>query len=633
MTLKIDHPLDPLNEEEIKSAVDILKADKGYDKTSTFSSAILVEPEKTVVQDFNEGSSFPRNVRLLGIDSHQDGGFCAEIDVLAKKVVSLERLPGNAQVPYAMGDFATAMMLTTENAEYQEALKKRGITDLELVQIDPWPAGGFTHESIKPGHRAFKCISFLKESLEDNAYARPIQGVIAWVDLTLGEVVHVEDHGVIPMPTEHARYDAGSQPNLREGLKPIDINQPEGSSFEVDGYQISWQGWKFRISIHDVEGLVLHQLSLHDRPILYRAALSDMVVPYGDSDPMHSWKHVFDGSEYSLGRFINSLTLGCDCLGEIYYFDINQISWDGEATKIEQAICLHEEDYGIQWKHTDGQGGANEVRRSRRLVISSMFTVGNYDYGFFWYLYLDGTVQMEVKLTGIMGISAITDETYNPSQAPKVAKNIAAPLHQHLFCFRLDWELDGGNNQLFESEIELLPINENNPNGTQFQSISRHLKRESEAKRDVSPQSSRIWKVVNPNKENSLGIPVAYKLMPGATPKLLSHPESVVSKRAAFAKHNLWATPYESEEQTAAGPYTVMHEGQSGLEVYTSKDRDISECDLVMWHTFGLNHVPRPEDWPVMPVEYCGFHLIPVGFFDKNPTLDIPPSCDKNDES
>ena len=108
MNIKIDHPLDPLNEEEIKSAVDILKADKDYDKTSTFSSAILVEPEKTVVQDLNEGSSFPRNIRLLGMDSHRDGGFCAEIDILAEKVVSLERLPGNAQVPYAMGDFATA---------------------------------------------------------------------------------------------------------------------------------------------------------------------------------------------------------------------------------------------------------------------------------------------------------------------------------------------------------------------------------------------------------------------------------------------------------------------------------------------------------------------------------------------
>ena len=127
--MTVNHPLDPLREEEITSAVTIFKADKRFDKTSTFSSAILVEPEKTVVQDFNEGSSFPRNIKLLGIDSHQDGGFCAEIDVLAKKVVCLERLPGNAQVPYAMGDFATAMMLTKENAEYQEALKKRGITD------------------------------------------------------------------------------------------------------------------------------------------------------------------------------------------------------------------------------------------------------------------------------------------------------------------------------------------------------------------------------------------------------------------------------------------------------------------------------------------------------------------------
>ena len=43
------------------------------------------------------------------------------------------------------------------------------------------------------------------------------------------------------------------------------------------------------------------------------------------------------------------------------------------------------------------------------------------------------------------------------------------------------------------------------------------------------------------------------------------------------------------------------------------------------WYTFGVTHFPRPEDWPVMPVEYCGFQLIPVGFFDANPALDIPP--------
>ena len=79
---------------------------------------------------------------------------------------------------------------------------------------------------------------------------------------------------------------------------------------------------------------------------------------------------------------------------------------------IENAICLHEEDYGIQWKHNDGMGAPNEVRRSRRLVISSISTIGNYDYGLFWYLYLDGTIEAEVKLTGIVGISAYNEEKH-----------------------------------------------------------------------------------------------------------------------------------------------------------------------------------------------------------------------------
>ena len=193
--------------------------------------------------------------------------------------------------------------------------------------------------------------------------------------------------------------------------------------------------------------------------------------------------------------------------------------------------------------------------------------------------------------------------------------------------------MDGKENQLFETEIELLPVSEDNPNGTQFSSVAKHLTKESDAKREISAETSRVWKVVNPDKKNSLGVPVAYKLLPGATPKLLSNPDSIVSKRAAFAKHNLWATPYNSEELGAAGSYTVMSNGESGLEDYTKNDRDISKCDLVTWHTFGLSHVPRPEDWPVMPVEYCGFHLIPVGFFDKNPTLDIPPSCKTGNQS
>ena len=325
-----------------------------------------------------------------------------------------------------------------------------------------------------------------------------------------------------------------------------------------------------------------------------------------------------------MGVLINSLKLGCDCLGEIYYFDTQQVTWEGKVKTVENAICMHEEDYGIQWKHYDSQSQTSEVRRSRRLVISSIFTIGNYDYGFFWYLYLDGTIQMEIKLTGVVGVSAVTDETHNPAQSPLIAPGLASPLHQHLFCFRLDWDLDGGPNSLFESNIEVLPITDANPDGTQFQVVSRHLATESEAMRRIAPEVSRSWKVTNPNKPNGLGVPTAYKLLPAASPTLFANPRSQVAKRAAFAQNHLWATPFTEGEFAAAGPHTVMHAGQGGLQEMTQDDRDISECDLVMWHTVALTHVPRPEDWPVMPVMWHSFELRPFDFFDGNPAMDLP---------
>ena len=67
-----------------------------------------------------------------------------------------------------------------------------------------------------------------------------------------------------------------------------------------------------------------------------------------------------------------------------------------------------------------------------------------------------------------------------------------------------------------------------------------------------------------------------------------------------------------------------MHPGGAGLPKWTAADRDVDNADIVLWHTFGLTHFPRIEDWPVMPVDSAGFVLKPHGFFGANPTLDIP---------
>jgi primary-amine oxidase len=352
-----------------------------------------------------------------------------------------------------------------------------------------------------------------------------------------------------------------------------------------------------------------------------------MVVPYGDPNPMHQWKSAFDTGEWGLGRMADSLTLGCDCLGEIHYFDDVFADERGKPHTKSNAICMHEEDYSILWKHVDMVSGRTEVRRSRRLVVSSIATVGNYEYGFYWYFYLDGTMQLEVKLTGIMSTMAV--EGNDPGDhARMVAPGLAAPYHQHLFNVRLDIEVDGPENTVYEVDAVPSPPGEGNPVGSAFGTTTTLLETELAARRNADPSRSRTWRIANRSRRNGLGQPTAYKLLPAATPTLLAGPESSIGRRAAFAAHNLWVTPFSPDERRAAGDYPNQHAGGAGLPTWTAQDRDLVDTDIVLWHTFGITHIPRPEDWPVMPVEYTGFTLVPFGFFDRNPALDVPPSSD-----
>jgi primary-amine oxidase len=146
----------------------------------------------------------------------------------------------------------------------------------------------------------------------------------------------------------------------------------------------------------------------------------------------------------------------------------------------------------------------------------------------------------------------------------------------------------------------------------------------------VNPETARFWKVANDNSKNRHGQSVSYKLMPMENCLPMNLPGSSLIKRAGFTTNHLWVTKYARDEMHAAGQYPNQHAGGAGLPEWTAADRTIENEDVVVWYTLGHNHVPRPEDWPVMPTYYCGFKLLPVGFFDANPALDVPPSahCD-----
>jgi primary-amine oxidase len=347
-----------------------------------------------------------------------------------------------------------------------------------------------------------------------------------------------------------------------------------------------------------------------------------MYIPYGDPSPTHYRKNVFDEGEYGVGFMLNSLELGCDCLGEIQYFDVVVNDEQGSPVTLPNAICLHEEDFGVGWKHTDFRTNKVEVRRSRRLVISCFATVGNYEYGYFWYLYQDGTIQYEVKLTGVISTGAYADEP--PGHGTPVAPGLYGPNHQHFFNVRLDMCVDGERNSVYQVDSVPVPPGPENPYGNAWVTQRELLASEGQAQRLVDPFAGRYWAVVSSTGRNGLGQPTGYKLQPGENVLPLQQQDSQAYRRARFAFNHLWVTAYDPDQRYAAGDYPNQHPGGDGLPRYVSGDRPLRDADVVLWYTFGAHHVVRPEDWPVMPVSYVGFHLKPVGFFDGNPALDLP---------
>ena len=625
------HPLDPLTAAEMAEATAILRAQRQLGARVRFETVVLYEPDKDAVLNFRPGESVKRSAFLVVLDNDAEATHEAVVSLDEKRVVSWKHVPG-VQPRVMFDEFVECEAAVRADPRFQAAIKKRGITDPSLVMVDPWSAGNYGYED-EDGRRLVLCRNFARSSPTDNGYARPIEGVTAVVDLNKMEVVRVDDYGVVPLPPESGNYSAELVGKFREDLKPLEITQTEGPSFKVDGWSVVWQKWHLRVGFTPREGLVIHNVGYEDqgrvRSILYRAALSDMVVPYGDPSKDHYRKNAFDAGEYGIGSLTNSLTLGCDCLGEIYYFDAVLNDGRGEPFTIPNAVCMHEEDYGILWKHTDWRIGQTEVRRSRRLVVSSVATVGNYEYGFFWYFYQDGTIQMEVKLTGIINTAAVP-EGETPQHGTLVAPQLNAHIHQHFFNFRLDMSVDGQDNSVFEVNTVAAPPGPDNPHNNAFYAEKTLLRTEHEAQRVVDPMSGRYWVVSNSTAKNALGQPVSYKLMPGENILPFAHPDASIIKRAGFMTKHLWATPYHRDEISATGPYPNQHPGGAGLPEYTKHNRNVEDTDVVLWYTLGYHHVPRPEDWPIAPVAYCGFSLKPVGFFDTNPVLDVPASehCD-----
>ena len=603
----------------------------GRQEPVRFERLEIDEPEKGALAAWTPESAWDRQVRF-SIYRHGRIGVTEGIVSLAEgRVLSSRHLP-SARPMIMLEEFLEVEKAVKAAPEFIAACRRRGIEDIDMVCVDPWSAGAFGIPG-EEGRRISHTFAWLRTGKDRNYYAHPIEGVNAVVDIDTMQVLRVDDHfserAPIPVPKVDSEYDARFRERFQPTGKPLDVIQSEGPSFNIEGHCIRWMGWDVRVGFNNREGLILHQLGHtidgNRRPVLHRASIAEMVVPYGSPELAHYRKNVFDIGEYGLGKLTNSLRLGCDCLGAIHYMDAYVNGIDGTPVKIENAICIHEEDQGIGWKHWDWRTDHAEVRRLRRLVVSSISTVGNYEYASYWYLHQHGGIEFEMKATGI--INTVACEPGKPSRyGNEVMPGVMGQIHQHIFCARLDMDVDGTANSVVECDVVVPPKGPENPYGNAFYEQATTLNTEQAACRKANPASQRYWKIVNPGRLNAVGKPVGYKLEATNPVTAFTDPSSASGQRGGFIQNHLWVTPYARDERYPAGDYVNQSDVGLGLPQWTKADRSIENTDIVLWHVFGLHHSVRPEDFPVQPVVTCGFKLMPSGFFDRNPMIDLPPT-------
>ncbi|KAI4763829.1 putative copper amine oxidase [Aureobasidium sp. EXF-3400] len=653
------HPLSILSIAETNLAREIVLAH--HDKeVIDFREIFLQEPTKGELVKYLQlehsgrlSPSSPRPARLakcqydvIGQDripSYHE----SVVDIGSRQRIKHEVIGKEHQAALTLKEFDVLVNVCKADPKFQQAIAELNIPDYYEIIIEPWPYGGLDEED--ESRRYFQGLIFAQDTRNGNAdsnfYAFPLP-LIPVLDIHKKEICRIDKlatggkNDSLTGKTHNERildhcttaeYVPELLPQgLRKDLKTLNVLQPEGPSFKVtDESLVEWQKWRFRVSFNPREGAVIHDVHYDGRSVAYRLSVSEMTVPYADARPPFQRKQAFDFGDGGAGNCANNLSLGCDCLGVIKYFDAVIVDDEGKGKVHPNVICLHEQDEGIGWKHTNWRTGRAVVTRSRVLVIQFIITLANYEYVFAYKFDQSGGIDIETRATGIVSCVNI-DPGKTSNYGNVVNPGVLAQNHQHIFAFRIDPAIDGHNNTVITEESHAVPMNATtNPRGNYYEVRKTAL--EKATWQDAEPRLNRVFKIVNEKIKNPIsGNSVGYKLVPPATQLLLADPASVQAQRAQFAQHHLWVTKYKDDELFAGGRFTMQSRREvDGVADAVARGDNTRDTDVVVWSVFGLTHNPRVEDWPVMPCEIHQVHLRPADFFTANPSIDVPPSSNK----
>ncbi|KAJ0478136.1 putative primary-amine oxidase [Helianthus annuus] len=570
------HPLDPLTIPEINKIRSILSAYEPFSSSfPSINTLSLDEPDKCQVLAWKPGDPLPpRRASVISFLDGQTHLLTVDLDlaVVTGDVVNV----GSGYPMLTTEDLTTALEVLLTNLDFNKSILARGVDFNDLVCIPP-SSGWFGPD--EDGKRIVKVQCFSSQNTP-NYYMRPIEGLRVTVDVDKREIVKITDTG-------------------------RDIPIPEGTNTD------------YRYTT--------------------RSPFSDMTP---ETNPM-SMEQPKGPSEFGLGATAMPLVELNDCPRYSYYMDGVFASADGRPFIQPNIICIFERFTGdIGWRHSEIPAMGFDIRESRpktTLVARMVASVGNYDYIFDWEFQTDGLIRIKVGLSGMLMVKATPYENiYNISNTddmsgPLVSENVIGVVHDHFISFHLDMDIDGPNNSFAEVNLvkeETRPGQ--SPRKSYLKAIRKVAKTEDDAKIKLKLYDPSEFHVFNPAKRSRLGNPTGYKIVPGGTAASLLDLDDPPQIRAAFSNNQIWVTPHNKSEEWAGGLLVSQSKGDDTLAVWSARNREIENKDIVLWYTLGFHHIPCQEDFPVMPTVSSSFELKPVNFFDRNPILNAKPIFQKD---
>lgn len=630
------NPLNPLSAEEIQAALETIKASGNYKPGLRFTEISLKRPPKDQVWAFALAGQPVRAARQASFVA-LDGKKVIEgsIDLAARKLLEWKPVEG-AHGMVLLDDFATVQSAIEASADYAKALATRGIDDVKKVVATPLTVGYFDgKDSLRQEDRLLKVVSYLDVG-DGNYWAHPIEGLVAVVDLEQKKVLKIEDGGLVPVPLKPTPYDGRDRAGT-PAPKPLEITEPEGKNYTIAGNMLHWRNWDFHLRLDSRVGLVLSTVTYNDkgtkRKVMYEGSLGGMIVPYGDPDTGWYFKAYLDSGEYGMGTLTSPIEPEKDAPQNAVLLDATLADYTGAPVKVPRAIAVFERYADPEFKHQE-MGKPNVSTERRELVVRWISTVGNYDYLFDWVFAENGTIGINAGATGIEAVKGVKSRTMQDATAAEDTRygtlldhHIVGTTHQHIYNFRLDLDVDGENNSLTEVDPVVLPNTRGGPRTSTMQTVQRTVATERQAAQKFDPSTIRL--LSNPAKNNKVGNPVSYQLIPYAGG---THPiakganfaqDEWINHRLSFMDRQLWVTRYDPEEQFPEGKYPNRSNKDTGLGQFTADDQAIVNTDNVVWLTTGTTHVARAEEWPIMPTEWVHALLKPWNFFDETPTLGL----------